>query len=154
MLGKVAKWLRILGFDARFERLRSREQVDSLRGEGYLVVTRNRRWLGIQGVHFLTSNSPSEQLRELVAAVPVSLPATRPLRRCIVCNRPLHRISREEAFGSVPDYVYETSGVFFKCHECSRVYWCGSHPGRMRDRIRRELGWSIPLERTDTEEEI
>lgn len=153
MLGKVAKWLRVFGFDTRYERLLSREQVDSHRGEGYLVVTRDRRWRGREGVCFLSTNAPTEQLRELILAVPISLRDTRPLRRCLICNRLLDRISREQAFGSVPDYVFETSRVFSRCPECSRVYWRGSHPERMMERIRGQIGWSIPMdEPSDTEE--
>jgi uncharacterized protein with PIN domain len=67
----------------------------------------------------------------------------RPLHRCVRCNRLLELISKDEAFDSVPDYVFETSAVFYRCAGCQKVYWRGSHPKRMMERLQRVLGWSV-----------
>lgn len=142
MLGKVAKWLRILGFDTRYERLQHEEQVDRYGREGFLLVTRNQRWRGHSGVFCTMLNAPMEQLRELVGRIPIFWGETRLLHRCILCNRLLERISRNEALGCVPDYVFETSTVFSRCPHCERVYWPGSHPERMMESLMRALGWS------------
>ena len=149
MLGKVAKWLRVLGFDARCERLLRREQIESHRNNGYLLITRNQRWCAQAGVLCLAANDPMEQLQEVVSRVSITPQDLTPLQRCIVCNRPLEPITREQAFGSVPDYVFETNTLFHQCGSCMKVYWPGSHPKRMLERLHRVLGW--PLEVAETE---
>src|SRR5512137_2243905 len=101
MLGKVAKWLRILGFDARCLRVDTPEQVARFLEEGWLIVTKRRRWGGSAGIFCLKSNDPVEQLRELIAAVPIDFTEFKPLRRCILCNLHLHVLSRDQAFGRV-----------------------------------------------------
>jgi len=142
MLGKVAKWLRILGFDARCLRVDSSAQVARFREEGRIIVTRRRQWCGSTGVFCLTSNDPSEQLKELIAAVPIRLEELRPLRRCILCNLDLEILPRDRVFGRVPDFVFETNECFHHCPGCGRIYWPGSHLVRMVERMRRELNWS------------
>jgi len=143
MLGKVAKWLRILGFDTIYERLERQEQIEAYRQKGFLLVTRTQRWCGQPGVFCPVANDPREQLREVVYSVPISESEARPLQRCIRCNRLLERISRETAFDYVPDYVFETSTVFYRCGNCQKVYWRGSHPKRMMERLELILGWSV-----------
>ena len=142
MLGKLAKWLRILGFDARYEHLEDQETVDSYRAQGFLLVTRKRRWYG-PGVLFLTANDPVEQLREVVSLVPIVPQELRLLQRCVHCNDRLDDIDREEAFGHVPEYVFETQTSFHRCLKCNKIYWSGTHPKRMIQRLEQELGWSI-----------
>lgn len=143
MLGKAAKWLRVLGFDTRYERLSRQKQVDDYRGEGYLLLTRNQRWCGQPQVLCLSSNDPGEQLRELVLKVPVSSQEVRLLHRCILCNHLLYKLPREQVFGAVPDYVFETNICFYRCPGCRKIYWPGSHPKRMKNRLQELLGWSV-----------
>ncbi len=135
MLGKLAKWLRILGFDARCERIASKAELDNLTRDGLIVVTRSRRWIGQGRVLLLKSNDPSLQLQELVATLGITRKELQLLSRCIRCNEPLHRIPRQEVLGAVPDYVYETQSDFHQCPRCSRIYWPGSHCKRMSDRL-------------------
>jgi len=144
MLGKVAKWLRVLGFNAHYEWLRRQEQVNAYRDKGFLVITRNRKWCGQSGVICLAANSPVEQLREVVSRVPIAPHEIRLLHRCILCNEQIRAFPRELAFGRVPDYVFETQISFYQCPKCKRVYWSGSHPKRMLNRLQEVLGWDIP----------
>ncbi len=139
MLGNLAKWLRILGFDSRCIRLESREQVVGFAREGFLIVTRQRRWCAFENVFCPGSNDPGEQLRELISHIPVDPCEFRLLRLCIRCNLLLDALPRDEAFGLVPDYVYETNTVFHRCPGCGRVFWAGSHPKRIMDRLRKIL---------------
>lgn len=142
MLGKLAKWLRVLGFDVLYERLLDPHQVERLARQGYLVITRTRKFCRLPQVFCPGSNDPMEQLREVAAAF-ISPDDVRPLQRCIRCNQLLESLTRGEAFGLVPDFVFETQTAFYRCAECNRIYWPGSHSRRMTARIRRELGWSF-----------
>jgi uncharacterized protein len=148
MLGKLAKWLRVLGFDTLYANLQHQEQLDAYRDQGYLLLTRHRRWCGQPGVLCLAANDPVEQLREVVAAVPIERPDLRRLKRCLRCNTLLEQAERRLVVGHVPDYVLVTSKMFYRCPECRRFYWPGSHPQRMAQWIHSALGWSLELERT------
>jgi hypothetical protein len=143
MLGKVAKWLRILGFDTRYERLESGARIDQYASEGWLLITRNRRWCGRSRVLCIKANDSMEQLAEVIEAASIRCEEIRPLHRCVRCNRPLEAISRDLAVGVVPDYVFETNTIFHRCPDCRRVYWPGTHPRRMMEQLRRAVGWSI-----------
>ncbi len=143
MLGNLAKWLRILGFDTRCFRLESLERIHGFVRDGILVVTRQGRWSTIRGVFCPGSNDPAEQLRELIAQVPLYPAEFRPLRLCIRCNLLLDVLPRDEAFGRVPDYIFETTTVFHRCPGCGKVYWPGSHPKRMMDRLQKTLNRSV-----------
>lgn len=141
MLGKLAKWLRILGFDTRYERLDRPQQLEHYRKEGFYIITRKQRWMHQDHVYFLSSNDSMDQLKEVIAQIPIAFQEVRLLHRCIVCNHELERLPRDLAFGQVPDYIFETNILFFQCTKCSRVYWPGSHPKRMMERLQERLGW-------------
>lgn len=143
MLGKLAKWLRILGFDTRYEQLETQAQLDAYRAQGLLLITRQRRFADQDGVFFLNANDSLEQLREVVSQIPVSQQEVRLLKRCVLCNEQLQAITRERTFGQVPDYVHETQSTFHQCPRCRKIYWPGSHPRRMIQRLQRELGWEV-----------
>jgi uncharacterized protein with PIN domain len=150
MLGKLAKWLRILGFDTRYEHLNSREQIDAYLKQGFLLITRTRKWSGQTRVFCLTANNPMEQLRELILMVPVIPKDIRLLQRCVRCNEELREAAREEVLGQVPDYVFAAHSSFYRCPSCRRMYWPGSHPERMMQRLRQQLGWVVAKGSADT----
>lgn len=143
MLGKLAKWLRILGFDARSRHISSQRQVSEWMTEGFIVVTRNRRWGSQHPVVQLDTDDPMEQLQQVIRICGIRRDEATPLGRCILCNELLDLISREEALGKVPDFIYETHVRFHRCPCCRKIYWYGSHPRRIMDRLEHETGWSI-----------
>lgn len=143
MLGKLAKWLRVLGFDARSMFLADRAAVESLLVEGFIPVTRRGKFRDIEGVVFIRSDRHFEQLMELVSLVSLGGEEVRLFSRCTLCNAGLAPIPAEAAFGAVPDYVFETASDFRKCPECGRVYWPGSHRRRMIDKLESLTGWGL-----------
>jgi hypothetical protein len=134
MLGKLAKWLRVLGFDARFMPL-SRSMIDSLLSQGLVPVTRAMRLSDIEGVLFIHSDHHFEQLKELISSLRIGFDELRLFSRCSICNAELIRMPRETALGAVPDYVFETAPDFYRCPKCAKVYWPGSHRQKMIDRL-------------------
>jgi uncharacterized protein len=146
MLGKLAKWLRILGFDTRCEHIIGREQIESYRNQGFLLITRNRKWSGQARVFCLTANDPLEQLREVVFLAPLTAKEIRLLQRCVRCNEELRETTREDAIGQVPDYVFAMHSSFHRCPNCRRIYWPGSHPERMMQRLEQNFGWAVSKE--------
>jgi uncharacterized protein with PIN domain len=55
--------------------------------------------------------------------------------RCLLCNVLLDPISREEVEGMVPDFIFYQQKEFFRCPQCQRIYWPGSHRENMQKRI-------------------
>ena len=126
MLGKLAKWLRILGYDALYCRDLGDEQLIGLaEAEGRVLLTGDEELWRQQGGIFISSDDWREQLRELAEAL--GLDTSGVFTRCIECNVPLERVGREEVEGEVPPYVLATQEEFGRCPQCGRIYWKGTH---------------------------
>jgi uncharacterized protein with PIN domain len=135
MLGRLARWLRILGFDTAFEaHVRDEDLVRRALVEGRHLLTRDRalpvEWR-VGGIHLVGSEELREQLRDVLAAFDLR-PGIRPFTRCSVCNTPLAAAARSEVRGRVPARVLAVERDFRACPGCGRVYWRGSHTERMR----------------------
>lgn len=135
MLGRLARWLRLLGFDTRWQADVSDEAlVREALSEDRILLTRDRRlpeeWTVVATV-VLESEDLREQLAELGARLALASHA-RPFTRCNRCNEPLAAASREEVAGRVPPPVAAKHTEFVRCPRCDRVYWAGSHVARMR----------------------
>ena len=137
-VGKLAKWLRILGFDVRYEpELPNRSKVRD--------ISKKRIWLTRSRSHYqneieakilrLCSDDALQQLSEVVTALDLDLKAIKPCSRCIRCNLPTTAIDKAAVFGKVPDYVWETQARFHQCDRCQRIYWPGSHYKRIKTTV-------------------
>ena len=138
-LGKLVKWLRILGFDTICElEISSKLFFDNLEGTR-ILLTRTKKIQEKFSTHrtvFITSNFLDEQLKQVVDEIGINQAEIRPFSRCTQCNLPIVEISKDDAYGLVPDYIWETQEIFNKCRQCERIYWSGSHAERSMDRIR------------------
>lgn len=136
MLGRLARRLRLAGWDTRYENaVADADLVRRAGEEGRIIVTRDRRLTlrrGARGAVLLTANDVAGQWRELVAALPwvTSGPV---FSRCAACNAAIAPVDRDAVRERVPPYVYQTQARFFRCPGCGRVYWAGTHLGRIRD---------------------
>lgn len=127
MLGKLARYLRILGFDTRYENKIGEEDLFLIaRREERTIITRKAKLKGLENVIFLSFNYPKEQLQFLFAKLNLK-EGMKPFSRCLVCNGELLAIKKEEIRGKVPFYTYQTQEKFFYCPVCQRIYWPGSH---------------------------
>jgi uncharacterized protein with PIN domain len=134
MLGRLARWLRILGYDTAFEpKADDWTLVHLARAEGRLLLTRDRQLASQRVVSALLIENEelAAQVQQVVTAVGPSPTGT--FSRCPICNRRLAPLSHDEARGRVPPHVYRTQQEFRLCPECDRVYWQGSHWERMRE---------------------
>ncbi len=138
MLGRLAKWLRILGYDALyFSSLDDNDLVRIARAQGRMVLTRDREMLRRRGVDclFIESDDFREQIRQLLHDLNLNL--DRSFSRCSVCNSPLQGVAKEAVWGRVPPYVFRTQERFSLCPQCGKIYWRGTHWQRMRERLKR-----------------
>jgi len=138
-LGKLAKWLRILGFDTAYAaNVTGEELIDTARNRILLTRTKRIRNMKIpKRCIFITSNHPFEQLREVILALDIEKEDIRPFSRCIQCNTSIRLVEKNAVRGKVPDYIWETQDTFHTCSHCRRIYWSGSHTQRSRDIINR-----------------
>jgi hypothetical protein len=132
MLGRLARWLRVLGHDVAYgPHLSGRTLVECARRERRLLVTRDTRLLRDPHLPphlFIASDHFREQLRQVAAAVPLGGGF---LRRCLDCNRPLEAVARDEIQTQVPAYVFATQEQFLRCPRCGRPYWPATHRAHM-----------------------
>jgi protein-L-isoaspartate(D-aspartate) O-methyltransferase len=140
MVGKLARWLRLLGHDVRYERcLEDSLLVTDAAEEGRVVLTRDRKLVERRACRryvLLQSDNPQEQLMEVIRAVDLPLDEDRWMRRCLECNGLLEDVDRAEVRGEVPPYVHAHHERFARCAECRQIYWRGTHVSGMLARLR------------------
>jgi uncharacterized protein with PIN domain len=135
MLGRLARWLRVLGFDTTWEaHVPDEALVRHALAERRTLLTRDRRlpeeWTRVP-VFVLRAEDLRGQLAELGARFGLAARA-RPFTRCNRCNEPLVPASEAEVRARVPPAVRARQRGFLCCPRCGRVYWAGSHVARMR----------------------
>jgi len=139
MLGKLAKWLRFLGFDVLYNPHMDDRQIIRLSMlEGRKILTRDTNLMGRKGIErpvFVKSDAVTEQLSQIMETL--DFRDADPVGRCVACNGRLFTVSpKSEVRDSVPDYVYHNTEHFLECKECGKVYWRGSHYDRFMEKVR------------------
>ena len=144
MLGALARWLRVLGFDVAYDpALDDPELVEKAVAEERVILTRDRRLVERRRArsHLLVrSDDVDEQVRQVLEDLRLRPDPATFLARCLRCNTPLESISPERAAARVPPWIARTQADFRACPGCGRVYWRGSHAERMRRKLER---WGI-----------
>lgn len=135
-LGKLARRLRLLGFDTLY----ARDFTDAMLVE---ISVRERRVLLTRDVgllkhsqvvrgHWLRPTDPEAQLREVIEAFSLQRDID-PFTRCTICNGALRKINRADAAGRVPPRVYARRRRFDECAGCGRIYWRGTHFAKLEE---------------------
>jgi uncharacterized protein with PIN domain len=141
-LGRLARLLRMLGFDSHYDNsLEDAALCRLAREQGRIILTRDRELLKRKEVthaYWVRSHDPTRQLVEVLRRFDLQR-AARPFSRCLRCNLPLRRISPEEARPAVPEYVGRSYRSFSRCPGCGRIYWRGSHWKHMKRFLSAEL---------------
>ncbi|MBN1326731.1 MAG: Mut7-C RNAse domain-containing protein [Candidatus Cloacimonetes bacterium] len=128
-LNKLAKWLRILGYDAAlFKAISFSALIRTAINDDRIVLTRSRKQAD-SNYHFprrlIRSDDHLEQLKELQDLIVFDRSAI--FSRCSLCNRILFEIDKEKIKNLVPEYVYQNWNEFRICRKCGKIYWTGSH---------------------------
>lgn len=138
MLGKLAKWLRILGFDAAFfRRIPDDDLIVLAREEGRILLSRDHGLLERAHHHpglFVESEDWPEQVRQVMDVFGL-WGRIRPYSRCTACNRVLKSLSKSRAKNLAAPFVLASSGKFALCPGCGRIYWEGTHRRDMEARL-------------------
>ena len=142
--GKLARWLRMMGYDALFFNFINDVQlIDIALKEGRVVLTKDTQLLrrrvvtnGQLRVIFIQNDDPKEQLRQVAKELKLDC-RLKQFTRCLECNQSLLSKSKEEVKELVPPYVFRTQTQYMQCPSCLRVYWRGTHWQRMKKELER-----------------
>ena len=145
MLGRLARWLRVLGYDTWYDiGVADPVLVQVAADEDRVLLTRDRhllRELRPQRALEVRQDDPLGQLHDVVRALALP-PPPELFTRCMLCNALLVELAGEEARPLLPAGVQDIPGPVRRCPRCARLYWDGSHVRRMRDALERVLpGW-------------
>ena len=136
-LGKLARWLRILGFDTLYFRsIDDDELIRRAVEEKRILLTRDTNIAEDHGTAdciFIQSGNWIEQLRQLIAEFQLKLRPDRLFSRCLLCNSPLRAIPKADVEERVPPFVFQTQEKFVHCPSCDKIYWQGTHASHVLD---------------------
>ncbi|MEA1958903.1 MAG: Mut7-C RNAse domain-containing protein [Chloroflexota bacterium] len=138
-VGKLARWLRMLGYDTIFDRnLDDGELVAKGLRDGRVLLTRDTRIMlrravtsGELRAMLTPEDNPVDQMRRVIAEM--KLDRDREFTLCLECNEPLVPRRKDEVGNLVPPYVFKTQSQYFQCSRCERIYWRGTHWQHMRE---------------------
>jgi uncharacterized protein with PIN domain len=137
-LGKLARYLRLCGFDTTFDTdLTDSQIIDISLMEKRIILTRDRNLLKHKRVirgYWLRSTKPREQLKEIVSRFDL-IGNLHPFTRCMECNGLLHDVRKEDVADRLLPGTSNNFTCFTQCKECKRIYWEGSHYERMVELI-------------------
>ncbi len=128
MLGSLARWLRIMGYDTTYEKdMDDTEILRIANAEDRILLTRDRdlvRRAKGRGL-YIESDELSRQLSQVFQRFGLVMDESR--TRCTVCNGVLEVVRPDEVRGDVPDGALECNDEFYRCTKCGKIYWKGSH---------------------------
>jgi len=135
MLGKLAKYLRILGFDATYPLgdVALSDLYDQK--DPRVFLTRRRKTFAYERTVHIRLENVHEQLKELKELIKPFVDPDKVLSRCINCNVLLADVEKQTIEHRVPEFVFHTYNVFKVCPSCDRVYWAGTHANHMSQLI-------------------
>jgi uncharacterized protein with PIN domain len=141
-LGRLAAYLRMLGFDTLYRNDYQDEELARLAGsEERIVLSRDRGLLKRAAVvrgYAVRATSPRAQLEEVVRRFDLARLAA-PFTRCLACNTPLGGVEKDAVADRLPPGVRERHHEFLECPSCHRLYWKGTHYQRMKALVEKLL---------------
>jgi uncharacterized protein len=140
MLGSLAKWLRIFGFDTFYPDATTNddEVLRITKAENRLLLSRDKELI-IRGkkaqlqVLEIQTTDLDTQLAQVLTYIPID--HTQVLTRCTLCNTPLISVEKKAIKTYVPPKVFETRDSFWYCSVCHKYYWMGTHYENMIEKI-------------------
>lgn len=140
MLGSLAKWLRIFGFDTLYPDATTDDDLilQLAKHEKRLLISRDKELI-IRGkkvkleVLEIQTTDLHEQLAQVLTHIQID--CTQVLTRCTLCNTPLLSVEKKAVKTHVPSKVFETRDQFWYCAVCNKYYWMGTHYENMIEKI-------------------
>ena len=138
-LGRLARMLRLLGFDTLFSNAYADAEIVAIsEAQGRIVLTRDRRLLHAKAVthgYWVRSVWPRRQVDEVVRRFDLA-DQVRPFSRCADCNGRIEPVPKEQVADRLEPKTKKYYETFYRCPDCGKVYWEGSHIGKLRERYK------------------
>ena len=133
-VGKLARWLRIMGYDTLFfNGSNDSSMVSTALSEERVILTRDTQIMkrrvvtsGRLSAIFIRSDDPERQMCQVIEDLNLDC-QFRPFAVCLECNQPLLERSKQQVEERVPPYVFQTQSQYMECLVCHRIYWRGTH---------------------------
>lgn len=140
MLGTLAKWLRIYGFDTFFvnSEMDDAKLMEITKKENRILITRDRNLIqSARRENLKTIEIKKTDINEQISTVlgDIKIDKTKVLSRCILCNTEVEEIKKEDIKAKVPKRVFDNNEKFWFCKKCNKIYWKGSHYEKMFEKI-------------------
>ena len=137
-LGKLARWLRMIGYDARI--IENEEEIEEYRGKsGILFVTKNSKLYEKFNERFETVYLPYDHVEtQLFYLYRIGkIDKTEDfLKRCPICNVELEPVEKEKVKNLVPPFVYNSHNEFSQCPKCKKAYWKATHIQHFEEKLK------------------
>ena len=141
MLGTLAKWLRVYGFDTFFanSKLDDADLIEIAKKEKRALITRDKTLSQIARrenlkVYEIKSTDIDEQLNQVLEDIYIDKKQI--FSRCLLCNSLISLIDKDRVKNRVPERVYKNNQKFWYCVKCDKIYWKGSHHNNMLKKIK------------------
>ncbi|KYK30164.1 hypothetical protein AYK20_04365 [Thermoplasmatales archaeon SG8-52-1] len=140
MLGTLAKWLRIYGFDTFYASsdIKDSELLKISKDENRILLTRDKELIyqarreNIKTFE-IKSTDIDKELSNILSDIKIDKKMI--LSRCILCNSIVEEIKKENVKEKVPERVFNNNNKFWHCKKCNKIYWKGSHFEKMKEKI-------------------
>jgi len=134
-LGKLARLLRLLGFDTLFRNDFEDEEVANIGSlQERIILTRDKELLKRSNVvkgYWIRNTDSKEQAREVIRRFHLES-LFKPFNRCMVCNGILDKVEKSTVIDEIPEKPREFYRDFYRCDTCHKVYWRGTHYDRLK----------------------
>ncbi len=141
-LGKLARNLRLLGFDTLYENTYTDIEIIRIaEEEKRLILTRDIALLKngrVSRGYWVRATNPDNQIKEILNKFDL-LNQIKPFSRCLICNHKLAKISKAEILHQIHPKTRQHFNEFYRCKKCDQIYWPGSHYQRMQKMIKKWL---------------
>lgn len=139
MLGRLARWLRMCGFDVFYDAKLDRSAIFRIsREQGRTIFTRARNFAELKDIPPYLSIEKEDlegQLEQIKKAFPSLNFQKNSFTRCLECNALLVEVKKESVKDEIPPKAYEIQGKFCRCPSCKKIFWPGTHVRQMKDKI-------------------
>lgn len=129
-LGKLARYLRMLGIDTFYQNDISGDRlIEASQQQQRAILSRSRQLLKrneITHAYLVRSENPFSQAREVINRFDLKS-GLKLFSRCMECNGELSPVSKEDVIDQIPPKVRASQEEFFRCSNCRRIYWKGTH---------------------------
>ena len=146
-VGKLAKWLRIMGYDTLFFNGSNDSRMVAIAlAEERVILTRDTQIMkrrvvtsGRLKAILIQNDEPEQQMHQVIDSLHLDW-RSKPFTICLECNQPLIEKSKQQVKDLVPPYVFQTQNQYMECPKCHRIYWRGTHWQAMTEKMKK---WSI-----------